>query len=262
MAKRFTDTTKWKRPWFRALGLHAKVLWQYICDDCDHAGIWIADFDLVSFQVGFKTDDSKLKDWLGDKLVRINGDRFFVPSFLEFQYGAKDNHFRAKVSAYRKLSELGLVDESGSLKDLTNSYLRASEELPNSIGISIGKGKGISNTGSAEGAAALVDYERAYKLYPKKVGKSGGVERLKKLCPMKSDLDAFVTAMGAYVANCKSTDTFFKQFDTFVNSQWRDWLDPSAGSVDGVARKKTTLEVIQEVYDGVAAAGNESDQPA
>lgn len=233
MAKRFTDTGKWKRPWYRALGLQAKVLWQFICDDCDHAGIWIADFDLVTFQVGFRVDEALLTRLLGTKIVRLDQDKYFVPSFFEFQYADAKDGFKAKQSAVKRLKSLGLTEpDSDSLRDLTNSYLTVPDVSVDCHIISKGTSKSKSNTGSAEGAATAADYEAVYQQYPKKVGKSDGLDKLKKRCPLKSELDEFERAMHAYVAKCKANETFFKQFDTFVNSKWRDCLEPGYGATE------------------------------
>jgi hypothetical protein len=231
MAKRFTDTTKWKRPWFRALSPHAKVLWQYLCDECDHAGIFLADFELTTFQVGFKVDEEKLRSLLGDKIVKIDKDRYFIPSFFEFQYGDAKDGFKAKQSAIKSLKAWNLLDESDSLIDLTNSYLSVTELSPDCH--IIGKIKIKGNTGDARGedpAPSDDDYEDVYQAYPKKVGKSDGLAKLKKLCPTFESLNRFQLAMHAYVADCKANDVFLKQFDTLVNSKWQDWLDPDAGS--------------------------------
>jgi len=46
MAKRFTDTDKWKKTFIRTMKAPYKLLWLYILDECDHAGIWQVDFDV------------------------------------------------------------------------------------------------------------------------------------------------------------------------------------------------------------------------
>ena len=51
MAKRFTDTEKWKDPWFCALTEKEKLFWVYIVDNCDHAGIWRVNWPLVQFYI-------------------------------------------------------------------------------------------------------------------------------------------------------------------------------------------------------------------
>ena len=40
MAKRFTDTQKWSEDWYLDLPITYKVFWIYICDNCNHAGIY------------------------------------------------------------------------------------------------------------------------------------------------------------------------------------------------------------------------------
>ncbi len=209
------------------------MLWQYIIDDCDHAGVWVADFDLVTFQVGFKVDEEKLCAWLGDKVVKLSDERYFIPSFFEFQYGDAKDGFKAKQYAIKELRAWNLLDESDSLVDLTNSYLSVTRLSVDCHIKSKSKIKIKINTGSAEGAsdpASPEEYETVYDDYPKKVGKSNGIEKLKKTCKTRLELAEFRAAMKLYVADCKVNDVFLKQFDTFVNSPWRDWLDPSAGS--------------------------------
>ena len=54
MAKRFTDNQKWSKSWFMDLTLEEKLLWIYMTDSCDHAGIWEVNWKLTSFMVGFQ----------------------------------------------------------------------------------------------------------------------------------------------------------------------------------------------------------------
>lgn len=105
MAKRFTDTDKWKRPWFRQLPLKAKSAWFYVLDNCDHAGVWPADFELLSFQLGVEITREEFEGWFGDKAVRY-GDKYSFPSFVEFQYGELNPHNNAHKSVIHVLEKL------------------------------------------------------------------------------------------------------------------------------------------------------------
>jgi len=49
---RFTKTEKWTDPWFRELSALEKLVWFYICDNCDNAGIIEIDYGLAAFQIG------------------------------------------------------------------------------------------------------------------------------------------------------------------------------------------------------------------
>jgi hypothetical protein len=87
MAKRFTDTEKWKKPFIRGLQGAYKLLWLYICDDCDHAGIWQVDMEVAAIRIGEKIDLKEAIKSFDEKIIIIDkGNKWFIPSFLEFQY--------------------------------------------------------------------------------------------------------------------------------------------------------------------------------
>ena len=54
MAKRFTDTGKWKKKWIRQLDPKYKLFWFYLLDNCDHAGVFDADIESASFHIGLE----------------------------------------------------------------------------------------------------------------------------------------------------------------------------------------------------------------
>ena len=86
MAKRFTDTEKWKKPFIRGLQGAYKLLWLYICDDCDHAGIWQVDMEVAAIRIGEKIDLKEAIKSFDEKIIIIDkGNKWFIPSFLEFQ---------------------------------------------------------------------------------------------------------------------------------------------------------------------------------
>jgi hypothetical protein len=87
MAKRFTDTDKWKKPFIRGLQGAYKLLWFYICDDCDHAGIWHVDIEVAKIRTGQEINEEDAIKFFAEKIqVFDNGAKWFIPSFIEFQY--------------------------------------------------------------------------------------------------------------------------------------------------------------------------------
>ena len=87
MPKRFTDTEKWKKPFIRGLQGAYKLLWLYICDDCDHAGIWQVDIEVAAIRIGEKIDSKEAIKSFDEKIIIFDkGNKWFIPSFLEFQY--------------------------------------------------------------------------------------------------------------------------------------------------------------------------------
>lgn len=106
MAKRFTDTDKWNKPWFRKLAPRWKLAWFYICDNCDHAGVWPADFELMSFRVGEKIKEEDFVRELGSKLDRLKDGKFFIRPFVDFQYGSLNPQNNAHKGVLRVLEKL------------------------------------------------------------------------------------------------------------------------------------------------------------
>jgi hypothetical protein len=107
MAKRLTDNQKWSKPFIRSLKLPYKVLWLYILDECDHAGIWQVDFDVARIKVG--CDEINIEDakkYFGDKIILFDNDeKMFVQDFIDFQYGNLNPENRAHNSVIAILSK-------------------------------------------------------------------------------------------------------------------------------------------------------------
>jgi hypothetical protein len=88
MAKRFTDTNKWNKPFIRGLDAPYKLLWFYILDDCDHAGIWQVDLDVAQIRTGQSISlETAIQKYKGHIQVFDNGQKWFLPDFIDFQYG-------------------------------------------------------------------------------------------------------------------------------------------------------------------------------
>lgn len=86
MAKRFTDTDKWERSWFRKLPSKYKLFWQFMLDKCDSAGVWYADIEIASFFIGEDFTESEVKE-VFSKQIEVKNGRWLIKDFIEFQYG-------------------------------------------------------------------------------------------------------------------------------------------------------------------------------
>ena len=114
MAKRFTDTDKWKREWFCDLSPNAKLVWFYILDQCDHRGVWFQNFSLLSAQVGFKVTKNEFESWFGSKVKSFDGDKYFIPSFVEFQYGQLKESNNSHIGILNLLKKYAFLSPSMS----------------------------------------------------------------------------------------------------------------------------------------------------
>lgn len=110
MAKRFIDTKLWDKSWYRKLTPVQKLIWVYIITKCDHAGIFDADWDAMSFFIGLNEESSfnKLPDAIKNKMTPIKDDQYFIPSFIEYQYGSLRINSKPHLSVIKRLEEKGL----------------------------------------------------------------------------------------------------------------------------------------------------------
>jgi hypothetical protein len=117
MAKRFTDTNKYKKPFIRGLQGAYKLLWDYLYHDCDHAGIWIVDFEVAQLYLGKdmpvnKTDALKYFNTDEQRIIEVdNGQRWFIPSFIDIQYGELSEVNRAHNSVLNILKTYNLLEK-------------------------------------------------------------------------------------------------------------------------------------------------------
>ena len=108
MAKRMTDTDKWKKRFIRELKPKHKLLWLYILDDCNHAGIWEIDLDVASIRVGEAVGYKDL-DVFGNKIIMLdNNEKCFIPDFIDFQYGELNPNSNVHKSVILLLSRYNL----------------------------------------------------------------------------------------------------------------------------------------------------------
>jgi hypothetical protein len=242
MAKRFTDTDKWKKAWFRQLGHKLQNIWNYLCDSCDHSGVWDVDMGLLEFQTGVKISlEEILSVFQGKVYLFDHGSKLWVVPFFEFQYGSTKEEFKARVSALRRLREFSLVDEFGNPSvSLTEDLAESPEQLPNCLGIGIGIGTSIGigtgkKGGVGENKTPAFDFEALYQKYPRKEGKAAGLLACRKQIKAQDEYEALSLSIDRYAAHCARSGQLVKHFSSFLGSEktghtWREWIDPQTGS--------------------------------
>ena len=122
MSKRFTDTNKWRKGFVRGLQGAYKLLWLYIIDECDHAGIWHVEIDVAELRIGMKisTEDA-IKEFDNHIVIFDGGNKWFIPDFIDFQYGTLNPENRAHKSVLDLLEKYkikGLVRPLQGCKDM------------------------------------------------------------------------------------------------------------------------------------------------
>lgn len=264
MAKRFTDTRKWRNEWFRTLPIKAKLAWTYLCDECCGAGIWKADYGLASFQLDFKISAEDIKGWFGHRVYFFGNDSVLLVPFFEFQYGESKDTWSAKVNARTRLENLGftILENKIQLPQSPHCDPTVGVECDTLLSIDIvkGKDKGIKG-GVGEKQKLRAQFEKAYtEIYPLKKGRSKGVEVLLKSWREDDSIDSLISAITRYRDEVVASGTekrFIKHFSTFA-AEWRDWLASDAGnSMVSPSGPKTGVEkwMEQQSAKEKAAAG-------
>jgi hypothetical protein len=145
LKKRFTDVDKWEQPWFRNLAPPTKLLWVFLLDRCDPAGVWEVDPEGFCFHTGctpksFKDGIDTLRS-LGrisalpaaDSSVGAGGfvaDRLWVVKFVQFQHGKLSPQCKPHVPVFAALERHGLRQlESGSCVPKSKGYPKGMESL-------------------------------------------------------------------------------------------------------------------------------------
>ena len=128
MAKRMTDTDKWKKRFVRELSSEFKLLWLYILDDCNHAGIWEVDLEVASIRIGetlkfdIPAEDMLPQSFLDKIVIFDNGDKWFIPEFIDFQYGELNPNSNVHKSVILLLQKYNL-----------EGYMKGTQTLPYTV---------------------------------------------------------------------------------------------------------------------------------
>lgn len=108
MSKRFTNTEIWEEDWFLELDSEQQLFWFYLKDACNHAGLWKVNRKQFEYVLGKKFDLEKFLAAInaGKSRVLVFGDRWFIISFIRFQYGEVLNeNNRVHLSIIKQLKD-------------------------------------------------------------------------------------------------------------------------------------------------------------
>jgi hypothetical protein len=213
MSKRFTETTKWDKAWFRKLPPKMKCVWLFLCDRCDHAGVWEIDAEAFEHYIGEPVTLQEITSIFGDQVEILDKDKLFIKYFIEFQYGVLNPENRVHLSVLNRL-------EKFQNKGLISSLLGAKDK---------DKDKDKNKDSSSQ---VPLDFLALYEIYPRHEGKSKGLKTCEAQIKDEVQYGQLKQAIINYRAKCTRERTdikFIKLFSTFMNC-WTDYLDPKIGS--------------------------------
>lgn len=108
MAYRLSDTDKWKNPWFRKIPGKYKLLFLYMLDNCDNAGVMHIDFEAISFLIKEEYELDSFKEYLGKQVVFLADDKVIIKSFIVHQKNKGNQYMEKNIS--KLLDKHGVLD--------------------------------------------------------------------------------------------------------------------------------------------------------
>lgn len=81
-------------------------------DSCDFAGLYEVDIERAEWEMGVKLDEKLLLEKFADKIEIVRKDRWFIPKFIEYQYGLELNeNNRVHNKVIQILNKNGLLTD-------------------------------------------------------------------------------------------------------------------------------------------------------
>ena len=147
MANRFTKTEKWKDKWFVSLSPYEKLVWNYLCDNCDNAGLFEPNARIDAFTIGISVADFEgaLKGLIRGLIFSQDNEKIFIKKFLLHQ-----NNWPLNPSNNAHKQILTIINSNVKKFDYDFTNLGASEGLISPLCNSNGKGNGNSKSKEGE----------------------------------------------------------------------------------------------------------------
>lgn len=154
MALRFTDTNKWNDAWFSQLKPLEKLLWNYLCDNCDIAGFveyipknWANDIgtDVETIE---KTFEGLSRGLVGAKEGLIYYIRNFLKHQKNYPLNSKNNSHIGIIKRFENYSHYFNITDIDVF--INECKLAPSKPLLSPLGKGNGNDKGISNANNED----------------------------------------------------------------------------------------------------------------
>ncbi len=128
MAKRLTDTEKWKDDWYISLSNDDKIVWQWLLDNCNHAGFCKKSLAMLNLMCRVNYTEDELLKKMDERVLCIK-NYWFIPKFIKFQYTTLLSSKPVIVSVVKDLFLMGCEKMVGDM--FGNDYKIISESFNN-----------------------------------------------------------------------------------------------------------------------------------
>ena len=86
------------------------MLFLYIVDKCDLAGIWKVNMRLASFSIGYAYPSDALQKAFGNRILDLGDGKVWIRKFCRFQYGELNENCKPHAAVLKRLNEHNLTE--------------------------------------------------------------------------------------------------------------------------------------------------------
>lgn len=133
MAKRFIDTNIFRKSFMKGISVEAKLFYVYLFCECDHCGIWQVEFEVAKVRLGLiNLTEEDVLNYFANKIIVFNdGNKWFLPQFILFQYGelkANNKIHKSVIGNLNKFNLLDILNNYDDTKPLPNPLQRVKDK--------------------------------------------------------------------------------------------------------------------------------------
>lgn len=128
MAKRLTDTEKWKDDWYIQLSNDDKIVWQWLLDNCSHAGFCKKSISLLNLMCRVNYTEEEMIKRMDNRVIVVD-NHWFIPKFIKFQYSTLLSGKPVIISVVKELFLMNCIRMIG--ESFGNHYLIINESFDN-----------------------------------------------------------------------------------------------------------------------------------
>jgi hypothetical protein len=217
MAYRFTNTDKWNDNWFIELKPNEKLLFDFLCDNCDIAGFYELSLRNMKSALHPLTEDEVKAAFKGiEKSYVLSRDKrvLFLKNFCKHQKNVPLNpNNKAHVGIFNKVNIYGDRFAHDLMKIIHSGY-KPSQNKGASTPLESTTGNGIGN----------IDFINFWSLYDKKIGNKYACE--KKWNKLKTSIQKKIIEILPQW-KLQFDDKQFQPYpETFLNQErWNDEIE-------------------------------------
>lgn len=256
MAYRFTNTDKWGDAWFAELSANEKLLFLYLCDNCDIAGFieYLPKRWSVDIGISIEEVEAALKGLKKGIFSSKNKDCFYIKNFLKHQKNLPLNEKRTVyVPIIKKIETYYQKFEFESVELFINTVL-IGYEYPIDTDNNNGDDNDNTEKGGEGGKNKTVIKKTAYaelvlltiNEYDNLIEKYG-YEATHRMIEI---LDNYKGAVGKkYKSDYKAIlNWVVKRYDEEVNKNGLNGKKPQNATVQAIERNQRILKQLEDEY--------------